>query len=83
MLIFHGLDDSIVPPEQTARLSEILRGRHVPHARLTFAGERHVFRSADVIARALEAELSFYGQVLRFHPPATPHLALDSSSENE
>ena len=47
----------------------MLNSRHVPHARLTFAGERHVFRSADVITRALRAELSFYGQVLRFRPP--------------
>jgi dipeptidyl aminopeptidase/acylaminoacyl peptidase len=82
VLMLHGLDDDIVPPEHTTRLRGILRGRHVPHARLTFAGERHFFRSADVIARALEAELSFYGQVLGFSPPDIPHLALDSSSED-
>jgi len=82
VLILHGLDDAIVAPEQSARLRDILRGRHVPHARLTFAGERHVFRSADAIARALEAELSFYGQVLRFRPPAVPHLELSISSED-
>lgn len=52
----------------------------MPHALLTFAGERHVFRSADAIARALEAELSFYGQVLRFRPPAVPRLELCFSS---
>jgi hypothetical protein len=46
------------------------------------AAERHVFRGAAAIGRALEAELSFYGQVLGFSPPATPHLALDSSSED-
>jgi dipeptidyl aminopeptidase/acylaminoacyl peptidase len=82
VLMLHGLDDDIVPPEQTARLRDILRGRRVPHARLTFAAERHVFRSADAIARALEAELSFYGQVLRFRPPATPRLRLDAGHEN-
>lgn len=82
VLMLHGLDDGIVPPEQTARLRDILHGRCVPHARLTFAGEGHVFRSADAIACALEAELSFYGQVLGFRPPATPHLRLDASNEN-
>jgi dipeptidyl aminopeptidase/acylaminoacyl peptidase len=82
VLMLHGLDDRIVPPDQSARLRDILHGRHVPHARLTFAAERHVFRGAAAIARALEAELSFYGQVLGFSPPATPHLALDSSSED-
>ena len=55
VLMLHGLDDSIVPPDQTARLRNILRDRHVPHARLTFTGERHVFCSADAIARTLEA----------------------------
>jgi len=44
-------------------LRDVLRGRHVPHACLIFAGERHVFRSADVIDRALQAELSSYGLV--------------------
>lgn len=79
VLMLHGLDDAIVPPEQTASLREILHCAHVPHARLTFAGERHVFRSADAIARALEAELSFYGQVFGFQPPATPCLTLSTS----
>jgi len=46
-------DDDIVPPEQTMHLRDVLRDRHVPHACLIFAGERHVFRSADVIDRAL------------------------------
>lgn len=82
VLMLHGFDDGIVPPEQIARLRDLLRGRRVPHARLTFAGERHVFRSADAIARALEAELSFYGQVLGFRPPATPYLVLDASDED-
>jgi dipeptidyl aminopeptidase/acylaminoacyl peptidase len=79
VLMLHGLDDRRVPPGHTARLREILDSRHVPHARLTFAGERHVFRTADAIARALEAELSFYGQVFGFRPPAIPCLPLGTS----
>jgi len=82
VLMLHGSDDDIVPPEQTMHLRDFLRDRHVPHACLIFAGERHVFRSADVIARALQAELSFYGRVFRFCPPATPHLTLDTGSEH-
>jgi dipeptidyl aminopeptidase/acylaminoacyl peptidase len=69
VLMLHGLDDEIVPPEQTMHLRDILRDRHVPHTCLTFAGEHHLFRSADVITHALQAELSFYGQVFRFRPP--------------
>jgi len=70
VLMLHGLDDRTVPPEHSARLRDILDSRHVPHACLTFAGERHVFRTADAIARALDAELTFYGQVFKFQPPA-------------
>ena len=69
VLMLHGLDDDIVPPGQTMHLRDILRDRQVPHTCLTFAGERHVFRSADVITRALQAELSFYSQMFRFRPP--------------
>ena len=69
VLMLHGLDDDIVPPGQAMHLRDILRDCQVPHTCLTFAGECHVFRSADVITRALQAELSFYGEVLRFRPP--------------
>ena len=41
-----------------------------------FKGESHGFRRADTIAAALEAELSFYGQVLGFTPPGIPQLKL-------
>ena len=40
----------------------------VPVAYLLFEGEQHGFRRAGNIVRALEAELSFYGQVLGFEP---------------
>ena len=40
----------------------------MPHAYLAFEGEQHGFRRAETIIRALEAELSFYGQVFGFEP---------------
>ena len=40
----------------------------MPVAHLTFPGEGHGFRRAENIARTLEAELSFYGQVFGFAP---------------
>ncbi len=45
-----------------------LRARGAPVAYLPFAGEKHGFRKADNIKRALEAELYFYGKVLGFEP---------------
>jgi dipeptidyl aminopeptidase/acylaminoacyl peptidase len=42
----------------------------VPVAYLLFEGEQHGFRRSENIRRALDAELSFYGQVLGFDLPA-------------
>jgi dipeptidyl aminopeptidase/acylaminoacyl peptidase len=47
-----------------------LRDRKVPVAYLLFEGEQHGFRRAENIRRALDAELSFYAQVLGFDLPA-------------
>jgi dipeptidyl aminopeptidase/acylaminoacyl peptidase len=42
----------------------------VPVAYLLFDGEQHGFRRSENIRRALDAELSFYAQVLGFELPA-------------
>jgi len=43
----------------------------VPVAYLLFPGESHGFRKPENTTRALEAELSFYGQVFGFKPADT------------
>ena len=68
VIFFQGLEDKVVPPNQTERMVEALRDRRVPVARLTFEGEQHGFRRADTIRRALEAGLYFYGRILGFEP---------------
>lgn len=60
VIFFQGLEDPIVPPSQTEAFVRVLRERKLPHAYLTFEGERHGFRQSASIRRALEAELSFY-----------------------
>ena len=69
VILFQGLDDHVVPPEQAEIMTAALRQRGVPVAHLTFPGEGHGFRKAENIARTLEAELSFSGQVFG-SPPA-------------
>ncbi len=64
IIFFQGLEDKVVPPSQAESLVEVMRRRGLRHAYLTFAGEGHGFQQADNIRRALEAELSFYAQVL-------------------
>lgn len=68
VILFQGLDDKVVPPAQAEVMVDALRGKGLPHAYLTFAGEGHGFRQAATIVRAAEAELSFYGQILGFQP---------------
>lgn len=76
LLVLEGEEDIICPPAPCERMIAAISGSGVPHAYLTFPGEQHVFRRAESIQRALEAELSFYGQVLGFDPPGTPRLEL-------
>jgi hypothetical protein len=47
----------------------------MPVAYLEFAGEQHGFRVAANIRTALDSELSFYAQVLRFKLPADEGIA--------
>jgi len=68
LLILQGADDRVVPPEQAEELVRALRTQGLPHAVLLFEGEGHGFRRAETIARALEAELYFYGRVFGFRP---------------
>jgi dipeptidyl aminopeptidase/acylaminoacyl peptidase len=68
MLVLQGEDDRIVPPSQAELIVGALRARGVPHAYLLFEGEGHGFRKAENITTSLEAELSFYAQVLGFEP---------------
>lgn len=70
LLVLQGSEDAIVPPAQAELIVGALRERGVPVGYLLFDGEQHGFRKAENIRRALDAELSFYGQVLGFELPA-------------
>lgn len=76
VLLLQGLDDPIVPPDQSERFAQALAAKKIPHAYLTFEGESHGFRRADTVIACLEAELAFYGQILGFEPPDVPPLTL-------
>ena len=68
MLVLQGSEDDVVPPAQAELIVAALRERGVPHAYLLFEGEGHGFRKAENIVRSLEAELSFFLQVLGLEP---------------
>lgn len=74
VIFFQGLEDRVVPPDQTEKMVNALRKRNIPVAYVPFEGEQHGFRRAENIQRALEAEFYFYSRLFGFTPadPVTP-----------
>ena len=68
IIFFQGLEDKIVPPDQTQRMAQALEDKGLPVACLEFEGEGHGFRLPGNIRRALDAELYFYSRVFGFLP---------------
>jgi dipeptidyl aminopeptidase/acylaminoacyl peptidase len=71
VILFQGLEDRIVPPNQAEEMVAALRAKGEPVAYLPFAGEQHGFRRAENIQRALDAELYFYSRIFDFQPADT------------
>jgi len=71
VIFFQGLEDRVVPPDQTERMAAALRARGIPVEYLAFPGEQHGFRQAETVRRCLEAELAFYSRVFRLLPGET------------
>ena len=72
MILFQGLEDEVVPPNQAETMVAALERNGVPHAYLPFEGEQHGFRKAETNIRCLEAELYFYGRIMGFEPAGNP-----------
>jgi dipeptidyl aminopeptidase/acylaminoacyl peptidase len=71
LILFQGLEDLVVPPNQSEMMRDALRAKGLPVAYLAFEGEQHGFRKAETIKRTLEAELYFYSRIFGF-PLAEP-----------
>ena len=68
MIVLQGAEDVVVPPNQAEMIVAALEQRSIPVAYLLFEGEQHGFRRAENIVAALEAELSFFAEILGFTP---------------
>jgi len=68
LILFQGLDDKVVPPEQSEAMYQAARAKGLPVAYLAFESEGHGFRQAENIVRATEAELYFYSRMFGFEP---------------
>jgi dipeptidyl aminopeptidase/acylaminoacyl peptidase len=72
LLLFQGLQDPVVPPNQAQAMAEAVRAKGLPVTLITFDDEQHGFRKAATIVRCLEIELFFYGAVFGFTPADVP-----------
>jgi dipeptidyl aminopeptidase/acylaminoacyl peptidase len=68
LLLLQGLEDEVVPPNQSEMIFDVLKKNCIPTAYLTFEGEGHGFRQPANNIFALNAELAFYGQIFGFTP---------------
>ncbi len=75
LIVLQGAEDKVVPPAQSEMVVAALREKGLPVAYRLYDGEQHGFRQAANIADSLEAELSFYSQVLGFDLPAEEGIA--------
>ena len=66
VILFQGLEDKIVLPNQAEMMVASLKEKGIPVAYLPFEGEQHGFRISENIQRTLEAELYFYSKVFGF-----------------
>lgn len=68
LILFHGLEDKVVPPNQSELIYEALKAKGVPVAMVLYEGEQHGFRQAVNIKRTLDGELYFYSRIFGFSP---------------
>lgn len=66
LILFQGLEDKVVPPEQAEKMFAAVRAKELPVSYLPFEGEQHGFRIAKNIKRVLDAELYFYSKIFGF-----------------
>jgi dipeptidyl aminopeptidase/acylaminoacyl peptidase len=83
VIFFQGLEDTIVPADQSEMMFEVLKGHGIPTAYIAFEGEHHGFTQAQNIKRSLEAELYFYSRVFGFElaDPVEP-VHIENLNEN-
>jgi dipeptidyl aminopeptidase/acylaminoacyl peptidase len=63
IILFQGLEDKVVPPNQSEMMAEAVRKKGLKVKYVTFEAEQHGFRKAENIIKSLEEELSFYQDV--------------------
>lgn len=69
LLIFQGLKDRVVSPDQAEILKAALEKNRIPYAYFSYPDEGHGFRKADNIIHALRTEYAFLCKIFGITPP--------------
>jgi dipeptidyl aminopeptidase/acylaminoacyl peptidase len=69
LILFQGLEDKVVPPNQAEMMYDAVKAKGLPVAMVLFEGEQHGFRQAKNIRRSLDGEWYFLSRVFGFDLP--------------
>jgi dipeptidyl aminopeptidase/acylaminoacyl peptidase len=79
ILLLHGTEDTVVPPQQAVLLAQAARRKHLAVALIMFEGEGHGFRRGETIKAATEAQIYFLGRIFGFEPAdPVPPIPIDN-----
>ncbi|WP_245929345.1 S9 family peptidase [Agarilytica rhodophyticola] len=76
LLIFQGLQDKVVPPNQAKAMFDAVKAKGIPVAYVTYENEAHGFRDAATVEHMLDSELQFYAKLFGFSLPETAKFPL-------
>ncbi|ABV88094.1 S9 family peptidase [Shewanella pealeana] len=79
LLLIQGVNDSLIPAKQSLIMYESVKRKGIPVVYLEFNDDAANRVSPESKKQALEAELSFYGQIFGFTPAGSiPALAIEN-----
>lgn len=64
IILFQGLEDKVVPPDQARKIYQALKAKGLPVALVEYEGEQHGFRKAENIKFTLEQQMMFFARLV-------------------
>ncbi|OMO74886.1 hypothetical protein COLO4_26452 [Corchorus olitorius] len=72
IILFQGLEDKVVPPDQARKIYKALKEKGLPVALVEYEGEQHGFRKAENIIFTLEQQMVFFARLVGHFDVADP-----------
>ncbi|XP_021992075.1 acylamino-acid-releasing enzyme-like [Helianthus annuus] len=64
IILFRGLEDKVVPPDQARKIYQALKSKGLPVALVEYEGEQHGFRKAENIKFTLEQQVVVFARLV-------------------